>query len=193
MLIVVSAPSGAGKSTLCDRVLETHGNIVYSVSCTTRAPRGSERDGVDYNFMTPAEFKARVAGGEFLEYATVHNNFYGTLKATVRSAMDAGKSVLMDIDVQGAEQVRSVLQEMPADDVMVRGFVDIFVQPPSMEELRRRLESRGEDAPEVIERRLANAEAEMARAGEYRYQIVNDDLERAVAEMNAVVDCGGDV
>jgi guanylate kinase len=143
--------------------------------------------------MTPAEFKARVAGGEFLEYATVHNNFYGTLKATVRSAMDAGKSVLMDIDVQGAEQVRSVLQEMPADDVMVRGFVDIFVQPPSMEELRRRLESRGEDAPEVIERRLANAEAEMARAGEYRYQIVNDDLERAVAEMNAVVDCGGDV
>jgi guanylate kinase len=188
LLIVVSAPSGAGKSTLCDKLLAERGNIVYSVSCTTRAPRGSEVNGVDYNFMSEPEFMARVAAGDFLEYAAVHGNYYGTLRETVSSAMESGQSVMMDIDVQGAAQVRDALAGMDPDSPLVRGFVDIFIMPPSIEELRRRLEGRGEDAPDVIETRLANAEAEMAQAGLYKYQIVNDDLERAFDEIRTLIE-----
>jgi len=188
LLIIVSAPSGAGKSTLCDRILELRGDIVYSVSCTTRRPRGNEVDGVDYHFLTPQQFEAKVRQGEFLEHATVHGNRYGTLKESVRSAMNAGKSVMMDIDVQGAEQVRSALAELPPDDAMVQGFVDIFIMPPSMEELRRRLVGRGEDEPEVIEKRLQNAGREMAAAGSYRYKIINDDLDTALAEFADIID-----
>lgn len=190
MLIVVSAPSGAGKSTLCDRILAERKDIIYSVSCTTRAPRGNEQNGIDYNFMTPDDFRRRVDAGDFLEYASVHDNFYGTLKESVQSAMDTGHSVIMDIDVQGAAQVREALKHMPPDDPMALGFVDIFIMPPSIDVLRERLEGRGEDAPEVIQRRLQNAAAEMERAGEYRYQIVNDDLERALDEMRNVLNGG---
>jgi guanylate kinase len=187
LLIVVSAPSGAGKSTLCDRVLADSGDIVYSVSCTTRKPRGQEVDGVDYNFLTPDAFDERIKSGDFLEYATVHGNSYGTLKDTVRSAMDAGKSVMMDIDVQGAAQVREALRKLPVDDAMRRGFVDIFIEPPSVEELRSRLTGRGEDAPDVIEQRLKNAESEMASAGLYKYTVVNDDLDLAFSELSEIL------
>ena len=191
LLIIVSAPSGAGKSTLCDRLLSESPDIVYSVSCTTRPPRGAERDGVAYNFMSPEVFEQRVQDGAFLEHAVVHDNRYGTLKETVRAAMADGKSVMMDIDVQGAQQVRAALAELPDDDAMVQGFVDVFIQPPSARVLRQRLESRGEDAPEVIERRLKNAEQEMACAAAYRYCVVNDNLDAALAELRGILDREG--
>lgn len=187
LLIVISAPSGAGKSTLCDRLLAAHDDIAYSVSCTTRAPRGGEVDGVDYHFLTPEAFEQKVQAGAFLEHAQVHGNRYGTLKQTVRETLQRGGSLLMDIDVQGARQVRAALATLPSTDLMVQGFVDIFVHPPSLEELRRRLEGRGEDAAEVIEQRLANAATELADANRYRYQLVNDDLERAQRELAAII------
>lgn len=187
LLIVISAPSGAGKSTLCDWLLAANPRIAYSVSCTTRAPRGGEVDGVHYHFLTPDAFEQRVQAGAFLEHAQVHGNRYGTLVQTVRQAMQQEKSLLMDIDVQGARQVRAALASLPPTDLMVRGFVDIFIHPPSLEELRRRLEGRGEDAAAVIERRLANAAAELADAGLYRYQLVNDDLGRAQRELADII------
>ncbi len=188
LLIVVSAPSGAGKSTLCDRVLADDIDIIYSVSCTTRAPRGSEMDGVDYNFLSPEKFKSRAESGDFLEYATVHGNSYGTLKETVGSAMAIGKSVVMDIDVQGACQVRDALKNLPKDDAMVVGFVDIFIEPPSMEELRDRLEGRGEDEQDIIEKRLENAAEEMACAEAYKYRVINDNLDLACEQIVNIIE-----
>jgi guanylate kinase len=187
LLIIVSAPSGAGKSTLCDRLLADDPGIRYSVSCTTRAPRGEEQDGVAYHFLSTAVFEARVAEGAFLEYASVHGNQYGTLKESVRDVMAEGQSVLLDIDVQGAALVRETLAELPDDDVMVRGFVDVFVEPPSMEVLRARLEGRGEDAREVIEQRLQNATREMACAPAYKYRLVNDDLDVALNQLRDIL------
>lgn len=186
-MIIVSAPSGAGKSTLCDRLLADDPGIRYSVSCTTRAPRGEEQDGVAYHFLSTAVFEARVAEGAFLEYASVHGNQYGTLKESVRDVMAEGQSVLLDIDVQGAALVRETLAELPDDDVMVRGFVDVFVEPPSMEVLRARLEGRGEDAREVIEQRLQNATREMACAPAYKYRLVNDDLDVALNQLRDIL------
>jgi len=188
LLIVVSAPSGAGKSTLCDRVLADDTDVIYSVSCTTRAPRGSEQDGVDYNFLSPDDFESRVQAGDFLEYATVHGNSYGTLKETVRSVMAVGKSVMMDIDVQGACQVRDALKKMPSDDAMVVGFVDIFIKAPSMEALRDRLEGRGEDEQDVIEKRLENAAEEMACADAYKYTVINDNLNMACEQIINIIE-----
>jgi len=187
LLIVVSAPSGTGKSTLCERLLAATPDIVYSVSCTTRARRGQEVDGLAYHFLSTATFEQRVKDGDFLEHALVHGNHYGTLKETVRAAMASGKSVIMDIDVLGACQVREALASLPPEDPMVQGHVDIFIQPPSMEALRQRLEGRGEDAPEVIQRRLQNAVEEMACADAYQYCIVNDDLSTALAEILAIL------
>ena len=187
LLIVVSAPSGAGKTTLCNRLRAELPELVYSVSCTTRAPRGQEIDGEDYFFLTPDEFERRVHAGEFLEHATVHGNRYGTLEKTVRSAMAAGHSVLMDIDVQGAAQIRAHVAMLESADPLRVGFVDIFIEPPSLDALRRRLEGRAEDAPEVIERRLRQAAGEMACRGQYRHRVVNDDLNRAYAEFRACV------
>ncbi len=187
LLIVMSAPSGAGKSTLCDLLLQEFPEISYSVSCTTRAPRGEEEDGQDYFFLSPAEFDRYVAEGRLLEHATVHGNRYGTPAAPVREAFAEGQSVLMDIDVAGAEQVRRYVATLPEDDPLRQGFVDIFIEPPDMEELRRRLEGRGEDSPETIALRLGNAQGEMARAGEYRYRVVNDDLQMAYRRLRDIV------
>jgi guanylate kinase len=187
LLIVVSAPSGAGKSTLCDRLLAEFPDIDYSVSCTTREPRGAEVDGEDYFFMTRPGFEARVAHGDFLEHAEVHGNLYGTLKATVDDAFADGQSIIMDIDVAGAAQVRAHVATLPPDDPLRRGFVDIFITAPSFEELRRRIVARGEDSPESIELRMRNAVEEMKSAPLYRYRLVNDDLERAYAELRAIV------
>lgn len=187
LLIVMSAPSGAGKSTLCDLLLQEFPEISYSVSCTTRAPRGEEEDGQDYFFLSPAEFDRYVAEGRLLEHATVHGNRYGTPAAPVREAFAEGQSVLMDIDVAGAEQVRRYVATLPEDDPLRHGFVDIFIEPPDMEELRRRLEGRGEDSPETIALRLGNAQGEMARAGEYRYRVVNDDLQMAYRRLRDIV------
>lgn len=188
LLVVVAAPSGAGKSTLCDRLLSERPDMAYSVSCTTRAPRGREQDGVDYHFLSRAEFDQRVARGEFLEHALVHGHAYGTLRRTVTEALAAGRGIIMDIDVQGARQIRALLPALPAADPIRRGYTDIFILPPSREELRRRLVGRGEDTTAAIERRLANADGELAAASEFRHRIVNDDLEQAYAELKAILE-----
>ncbi len=191
LLIVVSAPSGAGKTTLCDRLLQDYPEITYSVSCTTREPRGDEEDGIDYYFLSAAEFARRAAAGEFLEQATVHGFRYGTLKAPVYEAFADGQCVLMDIDVAGAEQVRSHVAGLAADDPMRQGFLDIFVLPPSLEALEARLHGRGEDDGETIARRLSNAANEMACAGDFKHRLVNDHLDIAYRELCEIVAAAG--
>ena len=187
LLIVMSAPSGAGKSTLCDLLLQEFPEITYSISCTTREPRGQEEDGIDYFFLSREEFARRVREGMLLEHATVHGNLYGTPADPVREAFAEGQSVLMDIDVAGAAQVREAVARLPEGDPLREGFVDVFIEPPDMEELRRRLVGRGEDAPETIELRLRNAEGEMARAGEFAYRVVNDDLDMAYRRLRDII------
>jgi guanylate kinase len=183
ILFVISAPSGGGKSTLL-RLLAASGcaDFVYSVSCTTRAPRPGEVHGADYHFLAPEEFERRAAAGEFLEHATVHGNRYGTLRATVLDALAAGRDLLMDVDIQGAAQIRA-----NADDRMKAALVDVFLMPPSMTELERRLRQRATETPEQLALRLKNAEAEMAEWRGYRYVILSgqaqDDLENFRAIM----------
>ena len=176
LFIILSAPSGCGKSTLIDLLLQEYPDIVYSISCTTRAPRGEEEDGLDYHFKTKARFEELIAENAFIEYAKVHDNYYGTLKAPIEEVLAEGNSMILDIDVQGAAKVREYVHNLPNNDPLKIGYVDIFIEPPSMEELRARLEQRGTDAPAVIERRLANAEGEIARRDEYMFKVVNDDL-----------------
>lgn len=188
MLLVITAPSGAGKTTLCDRLLAESDNIVYSVSCTTRPPRGSETDGKDYHFVTDAEFDAHLLRGDFLEHAVVHGSRYGTLTSEVESAVSSGKDVIMDIDVQGADQIRTTLATLPDDNVLKLAFVDIFIAPPSLEVLAERLESRNEDSKDTIAQRLSNAADEMARANEFQHRIVNDDLETAYIALAAIIE-----
>jgi guanylate kinase len=187
LLIVVSAPSGAGKTTLCRRLLADRGDMVYSVSCTTRPPRGHEVDGRAYFFLSEEEFDRKLAAGELMEHAAVHGFRYGTPRQPVLKAMTGGQSVLMDIDVQGAAQMRTYVGGLPAGDPLREGFLDIFIEPPSMAALRARLEDRGEDRPEVIARRLRNAEAEMSRRHEFRYRVVNDELDAAYGRLAAII------
>lgn len=187
LLIVVSAPSGAGKTTLCDRLREDVAGLDYSVSCTTRPPRGREVDGEDYFFLSDEDFSRRLDAGAFLEHAEVHGKRYGTLRETVQRSLGAGRSVVMDIDVQGAEQIRRAVSAAPEDDLLRRGFVDIFIEPPSMASLAERLRHRAEDTPEVVEQRLRNAELEMEERRKYQYCIVNDDLDRAYVELRNIL------
>ncbi len=187
LMIVVSAPSGAGKSTLCNRLVDEFPGIVYSVSCTTRDPRGEEQDGEHYYFLSKKEFKKRIKNGEFLEHAKVHGNFYGTLEDTVLYAMEGGSHVVLDIDVQGAGQIRKSLSRLDPRNPIRRGFTDIFISPPSHEELEKRLRGRGTDGEGVIRKRLAAAVEEMAHAKEYSFQIVNDDLETAYGDLKKTV------
>ncbi|MGI5868959.1 MAG: guanylate kinase [Kiritimatiellia bacterium] len=187
LLVVVTAPSGAGKSTLCRMLLTEFPEFIYSVSCTTRAPRGGEEDGVAYHFLSLPEFETRVDRGEFLEHALVHGHRYGTLRKTVEDTMAAGNSVLMDIDVCGAAQVRDFVSGLSSEDPVRAGFVDVFIDVPSIEVLRERLVRRGEDTPETIERRLTNARGEIARAGEFRHRVVNDDLAVAFNEFRQII------
>lgn len=187
LFLVLTAPSGAGKSTLVRMLREEFPAIVYSVSCTTRAPRGEEKDGVAYHFLSDEEFLRRVAAGEFLEHALVHGHRYGTLRSAVEGPLAEGRWVVLDIDVAGAAQVRDIVRTLPGDAPLRRGFLDLFIDVPSIGELRRRLEKRGEDAPEVIETRLRNAEGERARKGEFSAIVVNDDLATAYAELRAAV------
>jgi len=186
LLLVVSAPSGAGKTTLCERLLAACPAMIRSITCTTRAPRGAEVDGRDYHFLTPAEFDRRVAEDLFLEHALVHGNRYGTLRGSVEEGLRAGKDVLLVIDVQGAASVRAATRSLGG--LLASSYVDIFISPPLLETLRDRLTRRGEDSPEVIERRLANAAGEMARAGEFQYQVVNDNLDQACFELCAIIE-----
>lgn len=188
LLLVLSAPSGGGKSTLCDRLLLDYPEIVYSVSVTTRAPRGDEEDGEDYHFVTHEGFQERIDRGDFLEHAIVHGERYGTLREPVESAFAEGLSVILDIDVAGAARIRDALRELPADDPLHRGFVDVFILPPSIEVLQERLENRGLDSPEVIARRLCNAQIELQSADAFKYRVRNENLDHAYRELCAIVE-----
>ncbi len=175
--IVVSAPSGTGKTSLIRRLLETLSHVARSISHTTRGSRGEEQDGRDYHFVDPAVFEEMVANNEFVEWAEVFGKRYGTGEESVREQMDAGLDVLLDIDVQGGLQIRERFEDA----------VLIFLLPPSMEELRRRLTNRGTDASHIIEHRLAEATDEIARCRAYDYLVVNDDFEHAAAELRAII------
>ncbi|HTS19577.1 MAG TPA: guanylate kinase [Verrucomicrobiae bacterium] len=183
LVIVVSAPSGGGKSSLCQRLLNWSPNIVYSVSCTTRAPRGGEQNGHDYFFLSTEEFEKRIAAGDFLEYAKYNTNYYGTPRAFIEEQLAAGRDVLLDIEVQGAHQVLQCVRggKFAYPDALVT----IFLMPPSMELLETRLRRRGTDSDETIRKRLALAQQEMAHWKEYDYVIVSgaldDDFEQGKA------------
>lgn len=187
LLVVLAAPSGAGKSTLCGMLLKEFPQFVYSVSCTTRAPRGAEIDGLSYIFLTESQFRSRIEAKEFLEYAVVHGNYYGTLKKTISDAMATGRSVVLDIDVEGAAQVRNFVSGLSDDDPMKAGYLDIFINAPSLEVLRSRLVKRGEDAIETIEKRLRNASPEIARAGEFSNVLVNERVEETYLKFKNIV------
>ena len=182
MLIVVSGPSGTGKTTLCRKVCDGE-RAVFSVSCTTRPPRPGEVDGKDYFFLDEADFLARVDRGELFEYDCVHNRWYGTLKSYVFENLRLGVDVFMDIDVQGAAQVRGC-----EDDLVSQCLTDIFVMPPSLNELRNRLSGRGTDSAEVVELRLKNAEAEMRHWRDYRYCLISDTRESDEARFRTLIE-----
>lgn len=188
LFIVMSAPSGCGKTTLIDMLLQEYSDIVYSISCTTRKPREGEEDGLDYHFLTRERFEELLKQNAFLESAKVHDNYYGTLKAPIIEVLNEGNSMILDIDVQGAAKVRDYVRNLPNTDPLKIGYVDIFISPPSMETLRERLEGRGTDSQEVIEKRLHNAEGEIARAGEYMFQVTNDDLSHCYKRLCDLID-----
>jgi guanylate kinase len=170
-------------------LLQEYPDLQYSISCTTRAPRGDEEDGIDYHFLTVDRFRELLAEGAFLEHAEVHGNYYGTLRQPIVDVLNEGNSMILDIDVVGAAKVRhQVMHHLPPEDPLRAGYIDIFINPPSMEELRARLVGRGTDTPDVIERRLANAEGEMARAGEYMFQVTNDELAVAYKRLCDLID-----
>lgn len=175
-LLIFSAPSGSGKSTIVNFLMQEHPelNMHFSISCTTRAPRGTEKNGVEYFFLTPEEFKAKIAEGAFVEYEEVYTDrFYGTLKSQVENQINNGENVVFDVDVKGGCNLKEIFGSEA---------LSVFVQPPSVEELRRRLVGRATDAPEVIEQRLAKAEEELTYAPKFDVIIVNDDLATAKAE-----------
>ncbi len=182
MLCVVSGPSGSGKTTLCRRFSESDGEAVYAVSATTRAPREGERDGVDYHFMERAEFEAGIARGDFLEHAEVHGRLYGTLKREVLGHLEAGRDVLMDIDVQGAALVRG-----SADPAIQEALVDIFILLPSNAELVKRVRARGTETEEQLALRLFNAREESRHWPEYRYTLVSADRETDFATFRSIL------
>ena len=173
-LIIFSAPSGSGKSTIINYLLKQGLRLRFSISATSRAPRGTERDGVEYYFLTPDEFRARIARGDFLEYEEVYQDkYYGTLKSEVERILAEGDNVIFDVDVVGGCNIKAFYGDRA---------LSIFIQPPSVEELRRRLENRGTDAPEVIESRVAKAEYELEFAKRFDKVIVNERLETAQEE-----------
>ena len=177
-LFVISAPSGAGKTTLIGQVLKQFPQLSYSISHTTRKPRKGETHGRDYFFIDEKEFQTLILQDQWIEWAQVHGNFYGTSKAFVTQKLAAGENILLDIDVQGARQIMN--SEL--------GLVSIFILPPSMEVLLQRLESRGTDSPSVISRRMENARWEMDQQGAYDHVIVNDDIDQAVADLCSILE-----
>ena len=180
ILFVLSAPSGAGKSTLLNALRQTP-DFVYSVSCTTRPARPGEVEGEDYYFLSKAEFESRIASGAFIEHAVVHGYYYGTLRSNLVSHLEKGVDVLIDIDVQGARRIRD-------DGETIRSaLADIFIMPPSLEELRRRLLRRASDTPEQIEIRLRNAATEMEAWRDYRYTIISGSTEEDLVKFRAIM------
>ncbi len=181
VLFVLSAPSGAGKTTLTTS-LRQKPDFVYAVSCTTREPRRGEVHGEDYFFLSDADFQARLAAGEFLEHAEVHGRRYGTLKQTVIEQLQSGVDVLIDIDTQGAASIRAC-----GDPFIRSALADVFIMPPSLDELRRRLMRRGTETEEQIETRLANAAKEMENWREYRYTLISGSMEEDIEKFRAVM------
>ena len=178
--VVVSAPSGGGKTTLCRRLMEQLSGLEFFISHTTRAPRGQEKDGVDYHFVSESEFKKLIAEDKFLEWAEVHGNYYGSSLDAAREQLSAGRDVLFDIDIQGGYQIK---EKMP--DALL-----IFIVPPSMTVLEQRLRGRGSDAEDVIQKRLKAAREEIEGAVHYSHWIINDDLEHALKTFSSVVVAG---
>jgi guanylate kinase len=176
-LFVVTGPSGVGKGTLITRLMETLPDLELSVSATTRSPRAGERDGVHYHFMSDEQFEECVQAGQFLEHARYADHRYGTLRSEVEPRLERGRSVVLEIEVQGARQIRD---SMPA-------AVRVFIAPPSAADLRRRLERRGTDQPEEIDRRLAEAERELGARDEFAHVVVNEDVESASAALLSLV------
>ena len=180
-LIIFSAPSGTGKSTIINWLMQNHKelNMAFSISCTSRAPRGTEQNGVEYFFLTPEEFKKRIKADEFLEYEEVYTDrFYGTLKSQVEKQCDAGQNVVFDVDVKGGCNIKKHYGSKA---------ISIFIMPPSIEELRRRLESRATDAPGVIDQRIARAEFEIGFADKFDKVVVNDNLDKAKNEVLEII------
>jgi guanylate kinase len=179
LLIILSSPSGAGKSTLARRLMEWDPSLSFSVSATTRAPRPGERNGVDYRFLQVSEFKEMVADGAMLEHAHVFGNFYGSPAGPVREAIESGRDVLFDVDWQGAQQIRN--------SDLGKHTLSIFILPPSIDELRRRLETRGQDASDVIAKRMQRSWDEISHWDGYDYVLVNDDLDATFERLRTIV------
>lgn len=180
-LIIFSAPSGSGKSTLVQHLMTEYPELrlKFSISCTSRAPRGTERNGIEYFFLSPDEFRQKISAGEFLEYEEVYQDkFYGTLKSQVETQAERGENVVFDVDVKGGCTIKKYYGDRA---------LSVFIQPPSVEELRKRLVGRATDAPEVIEQRLAKAEYELTFADKFDKVIINDDLDVAKAEAYQIV------
>lgn len=180
-LIIFSAPSGTGKSTIINWLMQEHSELMmsFSISCTSRAPRGTEQNGVEYFFLSPEEFRSRIEADEFLEYEEVYTDrFYGTLKSQVEKQRNEGQNVVFDVDVKGGCNIKRHY----GDEAL-----SIFIMPPSVDELRRRLKARATDAPEVIDQRIARAEFEISFAGKFDKVVVNDDLEKAKEEVLAII------
>lgn len=180
-LIIFSAPSGSGKSTLVNYLMVQHPELqlAFSISCTSRAPRGKEQNGVEYFFLSPEEFKKKIANDEFLEYEEVYEDrFYGTLKSQVEAQSKAGQNVVFDVDVKGGVNIKKHYGSRA---------LSVFIQPPSVEELRNRLVGRATDAPEVIEQRLNRAEYELSFADKFDRIVINDDLEKAKVDVYNVI------
>ena len=179
-VIIFSAPSGSGKSTIVNHILKLHPEMEFSVSATSRQPRGSERDGVEYHFLTPDEFRRKIAEDSFVEYEEVYaGSYYGTLKSEVQKIWDKGHVIIFDVDVKGGVNLKKYFGDKA---------LSVFIQAPSVEELRRRLVARGTDSPEAIEKRVAKAAEEMTYADRFDYILVNDDLRTAFAEAEKIVD-----
>ncbi|WP_321479495.1 guanylate kinase [uncultured Bacteroides sp.] len=178
-LIIFSAPSGSGKSTIINHLMNQNLNLAFSISATSRAPRGTEQDGVEYFFLSPEVFRQRIENGEFLEYEEVYTDrYYGTLKAQVEKQLAAGQNVVFDVDVVGGCNIKKLYGERA---------LSLFIQPPSIEVLRERLTSRGTDTPEVIESRIAKAEFELSYAPQFDCIVINDNLETAQAEAYKII------
>ncbi|MBU4009436.1 MAG: guanylate kinase [Proteobacteria bacterium] len=175
---MISAPSGAGKTTLCKRLMNKFDDMTYSISYTTRTSRKDEKNGVDYYFISKEEFEKRIREDKWAEWAEVHGNFYGTSSQYLNNALLSGKDILLDIDVKGTMQI---LKRYPES-------ITIFIMPPSFEDLRIRMESRGSDNREVMEKRLKNAEQEMSKRSLYKHEIINDNLDKATMELIALVE-----